>query len=136
MKRHHAKETHDKLTRVIQDAKHVESKLWSLIGDKHKLPETLNELNGLVRIGIYELKKIEEFDHHLFKLEKTKIAKDIDYDLKKLEDLISTQIEKLKDMQMLSAEEIMSILDGAKKTGSFSETSQLIHTILERLEKR
>ncbi len=136
MRKHHAKATHDKLKKVVQDAKHVESKLWGLIGDTHKLPETLNELNGLIRIGIFELKKIEEFDHHLFRLEKTKVAKEIDYDLKKLEDLISLQIEKLKDMQKLSAEQIMSILDGAKKTGSFSETSQLIHSILERLDKR
>lgn len=132
----HAQDTHRKLTTVLKDAKNVEAKIWKVIHEKHEIPKTLEELQGLIRIASYELKKIEEFDHHLFKVEKTKIAKEIDYDLRKLEKIIEAQIAKLKNIHVMEHNAVIAMLDGEKQGREFSQTSQLIHNIIERLEKR
>lgn len=136
IKRIHAQDTHRKLAIVLNNAKNVEAKIWSVIGQKHEIPKTIAELQGLIRIASYELKKIEEFDHHLFKVEKTRLAKEIDYDLRKLEKILEAQIEKLKNIQVMEHNAVISVLDGEKQGGDFSQTSQLIHNIIERLEKR
>ncbi len=124
-----------KLRKIVHDAKELESKLWTFLHEKHSVKKMLADLRGLILLAQFELRKIEEFEHSLVRIEKTQAAKEVENDLLALENLIDSQLRKLEGEDALSQDKIVEILDGDKRDGRFSESSQAIQRIISHLEK-
>jgi hypothetical protein len=123
-----------KLKKVIKSIEKAEAELWHFLDSKSDVEKKLREISGWIKIGRYELKKVMDVEHDLIKITKSSLAKEIEKDLEHLEKIVEIQIEALKKISQIDRKKISEILDGQKKNGTFSESSQMIKGLIAKLK--
>jgi len=123
---------------LITEIKEMETNLWKNLTEVSKIviPHSLAIMQRFATKAREEVNLIENIEGEIIQAGKTQLAKEIENDLKKLHDIIVSQIEKLKDIMEKNEDEIMSILKGHNKESVWlSKSAQLCNTILEKLER-
>ncbi len=123
------------LIKDLERLRSLESNLWGFLQENKKdnIRTTLSKLHALI-LKIIEVQNLIKNDKKILG-DNLLIKKDLVEDFANLDKLLILQINQVKEIEKLSSSQIVEILNGDKKDGNFSESSQIINRLISRIEK-